>query len=157
MIQALFAARDPIVALRKFRRFAAMDPESAEAIAFVALEDWLNDGVPLSLPAAEEALLGWCAGNATGQGVWRVGGDLIDPASLAMPSLVVAPRADRIVPPASAAALAAKLPHSDRLDVGLGHIGMVVGRRARAALWAPLAKWIATRADAPKGTTCQET
>jgi polyhydroxyalkanoate synthase len=151
IIQALFATHDPIVALRKFRRFAGMDPASPEATTFVALEDWLNDGVPLALPAADEALLGWYDGNETVLGAWRVGGVAIDPAALAMPSLVVVPGGDRIVPPASAAALASKLPGCDRFDVPLGHIGMVVGRRAPEALWAPLAEWIAARACAPRG------
>jgi polyhydroxyalkanoate synthase len=145
MIQALFTTQDPIVALRKFRRFADMDPESPEAMAFVALEDWLNDGVALSLPAADEALLGWYGRNTTGRGVWRIDGAVVDPSTLATPSLVVVPSGDRIVPPASAASLADVLPACDRLDVPLGHIGMVVGRRARDALWRPLAEWIAAR------------
>jgi polyhydroxyalkanoate synthase len=34
------------------------------------------------------------------------------------------------------------LRRADRLDPGLGHIGMVVGRGAERALWSPLAAWI---------------
>jgi polyhydroxyalkanoate synthase len=145
MIQALFVAHDPIVALRKFRRFAALDMDSSEAARFVALEDWLNDGVALPLPAADEALLGWYGGNATRRGGWRVDGAVVDPAALAVPALVFVPSGDRIVPPASAAAITSRLPDCDRRDVALGHIGMVVGRRAPDALWAPLAAWIAAR------------
>ena len=47
MLQALFAAVDPLVALRKFTRFAALPQTAPPAQHFVALEDWLNDGVPL--------------------------------------------------------------------------------------------------------------
>jgi polyhydroxyalkanoate synthase len=146
IIQALFTTHDPIVALRKFRRFAAMDPGSAKATTFVALEDWLNDGVALALPAADEALLGWYARNTTARGLWRVAGDRIDPADLEMPSLVFVPGADRIVPPLSAAAIVPRLRGCERRDVPLGHIGMVVGGRARDAVWAPLAEWIRARA-----------
>jgi polyhydroxyalkanoate synthase len=149
MIQALFVAHDPIVALRKFRRFAGMKMDTAEATQFVALEDWLNDGVALPLPAADEALLGWYGENATCRGGWRVDGRVVDPAALAVPALVVAPGGDRIVPPASAAAIMSTLPDCERRDVALGHIGMVVGRRARDALWAPLAAWIAARNGGP--------
>ncbi|MCZ6764213.1 MAG: dienelactone hydrolase family protein, partial [Alphaproteobacteria bacterium] len=51
-IQALFATHDPFLVLRKFRAFADIDPESDKAATFVALEDWLNDGVALAGPVA---------------------------------------------------------------------------------------------------------
>jgi polyhydroxyalkanoate synthase len=35
---------------------------------------------------------------------------------------------------------------AERLDLPLGHIGMVVGRNARRSLWTPLAEWLLTRA-----------
>jgi len=141
-IQALFATHDPIVALRKFRKFASFDPASTEARNFVALEDWLNDGVPLTLPVADEAMLGWYGANRTGQGEWLVGGVAMDPAVLDVPSLVVVPGGDRLVPPASAAAVLPRLRNARRLNVPLGHIGMVVGRRAQRELWTPLAEWM---------------
>jgi poly[(R)-3-hydroxyalkanoate] polymerase subunit PhaC len=130
------------VALRKFRRFASLDPASTEARNFVALEDWLNDGVPLTVPVADEAMIGWYETNLPGQGQWSVGGVAMDPAAVKAPSLVVVPGGDRLVPPASAAAVLPRLSRVTRLDIPLGHIGMVVGRRAEQSLWAPLAEWI---------------
>jgi polyhydroxyalkanoate synthase len=141
-IQALFATHDPIVALRKFRRFASLDQASVEARNFVALEDWLNDGVPLTLPVADEAMLNWYEANLPGAGRWSVGGVAIDPGAVTVPSLVIVPGGDRLVPPASAAAVLAGLGQATRLDIPLGHIGMVVGRKAEQALWGPLADWI---------------
>jgi polyhydroxyalkanoate synthase subunit PhaC len=141
-IQALFATHDPIVALRKFRRFASLDPASVEARNFVALEDWLNDGVALTLPVADEAMLGWYEANLPGQGRWVVGGTPMDPAMVDVPSLVVVPGGDRLVPPLSAAAILPRLRQPTRMDIPLGHIGMVVGRHAERALWSPLADWL---------------
>ncbi len=141
-IQAFFALHDPAVALRKFQRFATLDPASADARQFVALEDWLNEGVALSLPVADDAILGWRQDNAPARGAWRVGGAAVDPAALKMPVLVATPGTDRIVPPASAAAILPRLANVERLDPPLGHIGMVVGRQAPTALWAPLADWL---------------
>ena len=141
-IQALLATHDPIVALRKFRRFAAFDPASTEARNFVALEDWLNDGVPLTLPVADEAMFGWYGANRTGLGSWSVDDVAMDPAMIDVPSLVVVPGGDRLVPPASAAAVLSRLRRAQRLDLPLGHIGMVVGRHAERSLWGPLADWI---------------
>ena len=56
LLQALFAALDPFQVLRKFRAFAGLDASSERAEIFVALEDWLNDGVPLAASVARECL-----------------------------------------------------------------------------------------------------
>jgi len=48
VVQSLFFMLDPVSAERKFTRFAALDPNGDKARAFVALEDWVNDGVPLA-------------------------------------------------------------------------------------------------------------
>jgi polyhydroxyalkanoate synthase len=144
MIQGLFAAHDPIVALRKFRKFSSMDPNSVEARNFVALEDWLNEGVALTLPVADEAFQNWYGANLTGLGRWSVCGRMVDPAVLSgVPALIVVPAGDKLVPPRSAAAVLDRLPDAERLDLPLGHIGMVVGRQAEASLWQPLSDWLA--------------
>ena len=78
-IQALFAALDPQMVQRKFLAFARLDPASPKAAAFVALEDWLNDGVPLSGPVARECLLHWYGENRTARGTWRVAGKPVEP------------------------------------------------------------------------------
>jgi polyhydroxyalkanoate synthase subunit PhaC len=142
VLQALFLSLDPLLALRKFSRFAALDPRSAEAREFVALEDWLNDGVPLALPVARECLGQWYGANEPGNGNWRVAGTPITPARFDAPALVVVPARDRIVPPASALALAAALPRARRLDPPLGHIGMIVGGHAMRDVWQPLTRWL---------------
>ncbi len=141
-IQALFARLDPYLAVRKFTAFAGLDPASAKARAFVALEDWLNDGVPLPAPVARVCITGWYAENLPGRGAWRVAGQAIDPAQIDLPSLVLIPAQDRIVPPASAEALAAALPRAEVCRPPLGHIGMVVGGRAQRSVWNPLAAWL---------------
>jgi len=146
VLQALFAAQDPLIALRKFSRFAEMPPESAAAAGFVALEDWLNDGVPLAISVARECLGGWYGEDLPGRGLWRVGGLPILPRGIDVPALVVVPAQDRIVPPATAAALADELPQAERLTPRLGHIGMIVGRDAPAAVWAPLGAWLMRQA-----------
>jgi polyhydroxyalkanoate synthase subunit PhaC len=146
VLQMLFAALDPLLALRKFTRFAALAEDSAEERDFVAIEDWLNDGVPLALPVAQECLAGWYGDNTPGRGRWRVGARPVLPAKLTTPSLVVVPGQDRIVPPATAVALADGLRQSERLIPPLGHIGMIVAREAPAVVWQPLARWLLAQA-----------
>ena len=148
LLQAFFAMLDTNLALRKFAAFAAMDPDSEAARRFVALEDWLNDGVALAAPVARECLLGWYGENTPAQGLWRVAGEPVTPAELDLPVLLAIPESDRIVPPGSARALAAEIPAARVITPRAGHIGMVVGRRAEAGLWRPLADWL-TAAVAP--------
>jgi polyhydroxyalkanoate synthase len=142
LLQALFLALDPSLSLRKFAGFAALDPASAAAEEFVALEDWVNDGVPLAGPVARECLLGWYGENQPMRGCWQVCGEPVRPDRLRLPSLVVVPHNDRIVPPASAAALAGLIPGAATLRPAAGHIGMVVGSKAMTDLWGPLADWL---------------
>lgn len=146
-LQILFAAQDPLLAMRKFSRFAGMEPNSTQAQRFVAVEDWLNDGVPLPLEVARECLGGWYGADLPGRGLWCVAGKKIQAAKIKVPSLVVVPAQDRIVPPRTAAAVAQELPCVDLITPALGHIGMIVARDALKSVWTPLAQWLKTRAD----------
>ncbi len=141
-IQTLFAGLDPFGIPQKFRAFARLDPDSDRAAQFVALEDWLNDGVPLAAPVAREALGGWYGANTPHRLAWRVAGAVVDPAALAMPAFLAVPARDRIVPPASAEALATRLPAPRLHRATAGHIGMAAGSGAEAALWRPLLNWL---------------
>jgi len=146
VLQALFASLDPLLAVKKFIRFAELAPDSPAALGFVALEDWLNDGVALALPSALECLREWYGEDQPGCGEWRVGGQPIVPQEVAVPSLVMLPATDRIVPPLSAKALGAALPKATVLTEHLGHIGMVVARDAPKVVWGKLAEWVKAQA-----------
>jgi len=145
VIQALFAALDPLLAARKFSHFAKLAPNSAAARNFVALEDWLNDGVDLSGGVARECLLGWYGANEAAQGRWHVAGTAVHPQRLVQPVLNIVPRRDRIVPPESAEPLSALIPSVETWRPALGHIGMIASPRAKRSLWRPLAAWIKAR------------
>jgi polyhydroxyalkanoate synthase len=146
VIQALFAALDPSLALRKFLGFAGLDPASKKARQFVALEDWLNDGVPLAAPVARETLSAWYGENATMLGQWRLGGRAVKPEVLSIPAIAVIPDQDRIVPPESALALARAIPTCEVLRTATGHIGMMAGASAETQMWQPLAHWLRRQA-----------
>lgn len=142
MLQGLFSALDPLLAAKKFRAIAGVPEDHPKFRAFVALEDWLNDGVGLAAQVAHETIEGWYVENRPATGKWSLGGRTVNPRAVALPSFVAIPAQDRIVPPDSARALAGKLKGATVVEPPLGHIGMVVGGRGRAELWAPLAAWL---------------
>jgi poly(3-hydroxyalkanoate) synthetase len=144
LLQALFALDDPTAVAEKFRQFGRLDPNSDAARLFVALEDWLNDGVPLSGTTARECMRAWYRDNLPMRGEWQVAGLAIDPRSIQMPAFVAVPRRDRIVPPESARALARQLPRTTVVEPDAGHVGMTAGRSAAKVLWEPMRDWLRT-------------
>lgn len=141
-IQSLLISVDPFGVAAKYRAFARLDPDSERATDFVALEDWLNDGVPLAAPVARECLSGWYGANAPARLAWRVAGGTVDPGALRMPCFIAIPARDRIVPPENAAMLGVHIGHAQIHRPTAGHVGMVAGASAEAVLWRPFATWL---------------
>jgi polyhydroxyalkanoate synthase len=131
-LQSAFWNLDPARTITKFEAFAGMPPDSAQARAFVRLEDWANDGPPLPYAAAKELFEGFFRDDLPGSGRWLPA----DPAALPCPVLEIVSTSDRIVPAATSAGAGA------RIETARGHVGMVVGGSAREVLWAPLAGWL---------------
>ncbi|HEY8014614.1 MAG TPA: alpha/beta fold hydrolase, partial [Dongiaceae bacterium] len=142
MLQILFALPDACAVERKFRQFARLNQTQAAARRFVALEDWVNDCVPLTAAVARETFFGWYGDNLPGRNQWRVAGVEVVPRRLRHPALVVVPARDRIVPAESARPLADALPNGKRLIIGGGHVGMLIGARAVTELYAPIAAFL---------------
>lgn len=136
VLQTAFWRLDPARTVAKYEAFGRLDPESPGAQAFIALEDWANDGAPLTYAAGCELVERMFVENVTGKGEWKVAGEIVDPAALPCPVLDIVSTTDRIVPEASAARA------GEVRTLAQGHVGMVVGGRARTALWEPLAEWL---------------
>lgn len=137
IFQTAFWKLDPGRTVGKFERFAGFDPGSDAAAEFVRLEDWASDGPPLTLAAGFELIDALFGDDLSGKGEWHVAGGPVRLGDIRAPVLNVASTTDRIVPATSAA------PIGERLTLGLGHVGMIVGARGRRSLWEPLAEWLA--------------
>lgn len=137
VLQAAFWQLDPARTIAKFVAFAGERQDDPASRLFVALEDWANDGAPLTLAAGRELALGFFGDDRPGRGEWIVAGRAIDPARLGCPVLDIVSTTDRIVPASSAAG------SGRRLTLAQGHVGMMVGGSARDKLWTPLARWLA--------------
>ena len=143
-LQVLFSMAEPGAVAAKYRSFGRQDQASARGTMFVAIEDWLNDGIPLAAPVARETLAGWYGANTPVRGEWRIAGEAIRPEGLRLPAFVALPSHDRIVPPESARALANLIPGAIQHVPEAGHVGMVAGSKAKTGLWKPLAAWLHT-------------
>jgi polyhydroxyalkanoate synthase len=129
VLQTGFWRLDPARTVSKYEAFARLDADSEAARGFVALEDWANGGAPLTFAAGRELFEDMIGADTTGRGHWHG----IDPRRVSVPTLEFVSLHDRIVPAASSP----RLPN--RRLLGLGHVGMIVGSRAREQLWEPLA------------------
>ncbi|WP_428493129.1 alpha/beta fold hydrolase [Rhodopila sp.] len=142
LLQSLFALLDPWAVAEKYRGFARLPQSSARAMLFVALEDWLNDGVPLVAEVARACLGEWYGENAPARNKWRIAGLAVDPSAIRKPTFVAIPGRDRIVPPESARPLAELIRGAVLHQPTAGHIGMTAGARAEISLWRPLRDWL---------------
>jgi polyhydroxyalkanoate synthase len=136
VLQAAFWNLDPARTVAKFETFAGFDPASREARAFVMLEDWANDGPALPEAAAREIFDSFFEADLPGANAWRVAGKIIDPALIGCPQLHIVSSTDRIAP------AAAGFSSGERRAIDQGHVGMIVGGRARTGLWEPLHAWL---------------
>jgi polyhydroxyalkanoate synthase len=142
LVQFLFYLTDPWVFEQKFRRFLGLDVKSRAAKDFVALERWVNDGVPITAAVARDTLLGWAQQNQLAAGAWKLAGKKINPAALTLPTFIAIPKNDHVVPLDCAWPLAEAMRHAQLLQPGAGHVGMMVGRHAARELWEPFASWL---------------
>jgi polyhydroxyalkanoate synthase len=129
VLQAAFWSLDPERTVGKFAEFGRLDPASAQARRFVALEDWANEGEPLPYPAATELIEDLFGRDLPGSGQWRVGGRVAESVPNAVHLLAAN---DRIAPAATA-------PAGEQVAIPSGHVGMIVGS-ARTRLHAELAR-----------------
>jgi len=137
VLQSGFWNLDPTRTIQKYAGFADVEPGSAAERAFLVLEDWANAGPPLTYGAASELFEQLYAANSTGLGAWQVAGKPVRPETLACPTLAISSTTDRIVPAATTPLL------SEQWSLTLGHVGMIVGRRAPEMVWNPLSRWLA--------------
>jgi len=141
-LQILFSSLYPEQAMKKFARFSNMDEDSDAAHIFVAVEDWLNDGVPLPVGVAEVAVKDWFIGNAPVCGAWELGEKKVDGGAIKVPSFIVASSEDKLVEYDSAEALYKEIKGAAILDPKCGHVGMIAGSHAVENVWRPISDWI---------------
>lgn len=133
-IQSVFAAMNADRAAEKFAAFADMDQNSAKTKLFVAVEDWLNDGVDLPSGLAHACINDWYGQNRLA----------LSRTTLPHPAIVVAARKDRLVPYDSARAIQSVFDNPVILSPDTGHIGMMAGSKAEKEVWHPVSTFLSS-------------
>jgi polyhydroxyalkanoate synthase len=141
-IQSVFASLDPFSSVKKFSKFGDMDADSDDAKLFIAVEDWLNDGVSLPHGIAMECLRDWFIENKIGNGSWQLDGRTISLSAISAPSLIIASKKDRLVEYDMAVALYEEIPGAALHVPSCGHIGMIAGETAIEQVWKPILDWV---------------
>ena len=129
ILQTAFWNLDPRRTVAKFAALADRAPADPVVTGFALLEDWANAGAPLTIGAAHDLFHNFIGDDLPGRNLWRVGDKQIDPTTLTMPSLQLVASGDRIAPAATASYA---LP---RTSCPSGHVGMIVGSKARDGCW----------------------
>jgi polyhydroxyalkanoate synthase len=143
-MQSGFVALRPTAQLSKWIGLVdrCSDPGALEH--FAALESWANDNVPFPARAYETYIRELYQENGLVAKTHAVGGERIDLAKIECPVLTVVADGDTICPPAAARALAelTRSRSASTLELRGGHVGAVVGSRAREQLYPTLTAWL---------------
>lgn len=139
VLQGGFWSLDPRRTIAKFADFLDLAEDDPRYASFLLLEDWVNEGAPMTHAAGHDLIENFYGADSPGSGRWAVGGRIIDPAALPFPTFAISSSTDRIAPHD------ARPPADEALQLDLGHVGMIVGRSARQKLWEPLSAWLSAR------------
>lgn len=146
-MQSAFTMLRPTAQIAKWVSFAerGLDPEARAA--FAALETWAGDNIAFPAAAYETYIRELYQENLLVRGEHRVGGRRVDLRSVRCPVLTVVASADTICPPPAATALNEFSGSEDAevLVVPGGHVGAVVGGKARSVLYPGLVRWFRER------------
>lgn len=144
-MQAGFTQLRPTAQLAKWVTFAdkALDPDKRDA--FVALETWASDNIAFPAEAYRRYIRELYQENLLVRGEHAVRGERVDLGNVVAPLLTVVTDRDTICPPKAALALAelARSEHKEVLTIPGGHVGAVVGEKAKQKLYPALASFFA--------------
>jgi polyhydroxyalkanoate synthase len=147
MMQAGFLGLRPTGTVSKWVSFAEKGWDPAVRRSFFALESWASDNVSFPAAAYRTYVEELYQRNALAQGKHWVRGERVDLGAIRCPILTVVAEKDTICPPPAALALAKLSNAAEKAELRVpgGHVGAVVGSRARAALYPALARWLTER------------
>lgn len=130
-----FWLKDPFLIIKKYQKFATLDQAFTDS--FVAIEDWVNDTVPLSKWVARTTLKDWYIENKLATNRWQ-----FDLSKITTPTLMISPTRDSVVPKAASEILKDFIKAS-QLSPQTGHVGLVSDPKIQAEYLPKIKGWLA--------------
>ncbi len=142
-MQSGFTALRPTASLAKWLGYAEKAGDPAARERFEALEAWASDNIPFPGAAYETYIRDLYQDNALVAGRHHVAGRRVDLGAITCPVLALAAERDAICPlPAARALIDHTSGPGELLVVPGGHVGAVVGTRARTQLYPHVIDWL---------------
>jgi len=153
-LQACFLAMNPVGNLveKNIAFYEQMDdPRSVEN--HLALETWVNDNIPVAGETFREFVKGLYQRNLLVKGELWLGGRRVDLGRITCPLLLLTAGKDHLVAPSSTEGIRPHVGSSDiqSMEIGAGHVGLVVGSKAHQTLWPAATRWLGDRSTARTG------
>ncbi|MBV9949678.1 MAG: alpha/beta fold hydrolase [Myxococcales bacterium] len=154
-LQACFLSLKPVQFVQKNLSLWENLEDSAFLESFFAMELWVNDNIPVAGETFREFVKAFYQENRLVHGEFRLAGRPVDLGELRCPLLLLAAKADHLVPPCSTAGL---LPHVRSTDVqsvvaDAGHVGLIVSGKTHSAVWPAATRWLAERSTDVTGVS----
>ena len=147
LMQASFQLLKPTLNMNKATYMVdrAWDDEFLDG--FFAIETWANDNVSFPGECYRRYIKELYQQDLLVKGEFALGGRPVRLEDISCPTLTICFKHDHIVPRASAAALHEQISSPDRtiLELGGGHVGAVISRKASQGLWPTMSSWWAER------------
>ncbi len=142
-MQSAFVLLRPTAQASKWLTLAARATDAEATGAFLDLEGWVTDSVPFPATAYRTYVRELYQENRLVAGTHAVGGRRVDLGAIRCPVLTVVADHDVICPPGAATALNERCGAVARevLTIPGGHVGAVIGPRARSLLYPALASF----------------
>lgn len=143
-MQSGFVAMRPTNQIAKFVGLIDRFQDEVARESFVALETWANDNVPFPAAAYVTYIRDLYQENALMKGTHRVFGKCATLGNIRCPVLTITASKDAICPPDAALGLNRTCGSTDKqhLSVEGGHVGAVVGSKARRILYPAAIEWV---------------
>jgi polyhydroxyalkanoate synthase len=153
-LQACFLAMNPVGNLieKNIAFYEQMDdPRGVQN--HLALESWVNDNIPVAGETFREFVKSLYQRNLLVRGELWLGGRRVDLGRIACALLLLTAGKDHLIAPASTEGIRPHVASADirSMEVGAGHVGLVVGSKAHQTLWPAATRWLGERSTSKPG------
>jgi polyhydroxyalkanoate synthase len=147
-LQTCFLAMKPVQNLIEKNIALYEQLDDAEAVTgYFAMERWINDNIPVPGETFREFVQKLYQRNELIEGRLELGARRVDLSRVTCPLLLLSASNDHLVAPSATEGLRPHVSSQDirSITIEAGHVGLVVGGRARRSMWPEATRWLAER------------